>query len=247
MKPQTTPTLKLDLRIIIIILIVVILGMLAMWRPWEATHPDRIVTTTGQAEVSAEPDEFTFTPYFERKGSDTAKSKAELETYGKKLLEDLTKLGVTKENITMNVNAYDIGLRPTGAEPNSNESSVNLTTTIKVTSKDMAQKVQDYLSKTDAKGQVTSQPGFSQAKRSELENQARDKAIKDAKSKAERTASNLNAKLGKVKQVKESQNQGIAYPAIAEDLKQSIGTTGLPVTPGNQPVTASVEVIFELQ
>src|SRR5690606_39059543 len=152
------------------------------------------------------------------------------------------------DSVTLNVNSYDIGLRPSDTiEPSSNDSTVNLTTTIKAPSKEVAQKVQNYLATTDAKGQLTSQPSFSQTKRHELENQARDKAIKDAKEKAERTASNLSAKLGKVKQVKESQNQGISYPAIAEDTKQGAGTSSLPVTPGTQPVSASVEVIFELQ
>lgn len=247
MNPKTQPTFRLDLRIVVIILVIIILAMLAMWRPWESSRSDRTITTTGQAEVKGEPDEFAFSPYFERKGSDATKSKAELETFGKKLLDDLVKLGVPKDNVTLNVNSYDIGLRPTGpAEPSSPESNVNLTTTIKVSSKELAQKVQDYLAATDAKGQLTSQPSFSQSKRQELENQARDKAIKDAQGKAERTASNLKTKLGKVKQVKESQNQGIAYPAIAEDTK-NLGVSGLPVTPGAQPVSTSVEVIFELQ
>lgn len=241
-----TLTLKLDIRTIIIAILLLAIAIMALlWKPWEGSGV-RTLSATGQGEVKSTPDEFVFHPYFERSGDETA-AKNELSTFGTKLISDLKKLGVAESDITVSSNNYGRAEPLIAPDKPTTKQTVTLSSTITVPSKELAQKVQDYLATTDAKGQLTSQSQFSQQKRRDLENQARDKAITDAKSRAEHTAAGLQASLGKVKEVKDG-SQGIVYPLAAEDMaRSSAGSSSLPVTPGQDTVTVSVEVIFELK
>lgn len=251
MKASQKLTFSISHLHIIIFLLVVILGMFALWRPWEGSKAERTITSTGHAEVEGTPDEFTFSPYFQRSGADTAKLKTELDAYGNKLLADLTKLGINKDDITLNSSNFDQSsvspAYPGGQEVEKVESNVMLSVQIKAPNEELAQKVQDYLAKTDAKGQLTSAPNFSKQKRERLEGEARDKATKDARQKAETTAKNLGGSLGKVIKVKDTSSQPPVSPlyGVAED--SSIARSMLPVTPGKDKISLSVEVIFELR
>lgn len=249
MKQPQKLTFSINPLTIIIILLVVIVGMFAMWRPWEGKI-NRTITITGQAEVKGTPDEFTFSPYFQRTGSDSAKLKTELDTFGTKLLADLVKLGVGKDDVTLNSNSYDKQstepVAPDGKPTANSENTVTLSVSIKVPNKELAQKVQDYLSTTDAEGQLTSMPNFSKETRQKLEDEAREKAAKNAREKAERTAKNLGGSVGKVVTIKDSGSSSPVYPmmGIAED---SSTRSSLPVTPGQDTISLSVEVVFELR
>lgn len=236
--------------IAIVILSLVIVSMLALWQPWNGSKVERTITTTGQGEVKGVPDEFIFSPYFQRTGSDSAKLKDELGVFGAKLQTELIKLGVDKDDITLSANSYEKpSIEPYAPDSkpttSSDEDTVTLSVSIKVPSEKLAQKVQDYLATTDADGQLTAYPNFSKQKREQLEDQARDKATKNAREKAERSAKNLGGSIGKVVTVKDSGGSSV-YPtmSIAED---SGSRSSLPVTPGQDEVSISVEVVFELR
>jgi len=233
---------KIDWRVISLALVLIILAMFALWRPWEG-NSERKITITGEASVEATPDEFVFYPRYERSGADTQALKAELATFGTQLQTKLKELGVKEDDITLDSSSYDYGI----AKPEGDSTpTVTLSVTITTPTRELAQKVQDYLATTDAKGQLTAQAQFSDAKRRELENQARDKAIEDARGKADRTARNLDARLGKVVEVKDQQGFGIE-PFARDQAASSQGSSSLPVTPGKDTVTFTVEVVFELR
>ena len=247
-------TLKFDLKTILIITLLVAIGaMTFMWRPWEGSKATRTVSVVGEAEVQATPDEFLFTPYYERKGDDATKLKTELDSFGNKLIEEVQKFGIAKDNITLTSSNYGqatdaVAPAMPGGKPATPESqpTVTLSITIKAPNKELAQKVQNYLGSTDAKGQLTSQAVFSKEKRKELEAQARNKAIEDAKTKAETMARQLNVSIGKVKEVKDSSRSGIIFPMSTEGVA-SDSKTSLPVTPGKDTVSISLEIVFELK
>jgi uncharacterized protein YggE len=243
-------TLKLDYRILCLLLVIVIGVMLSLWRPWEdkPTAATRKITITGEATVKGTPDEFVFYPDFERTGTDLDSMKNELNTFGTQLMADLKKLGVPENKIKLDSSSYDrysyYEDKPSGSQ------TISLYVTITATNKDMAQKVQDYLAKTDAKGQLTSYPQFSTETQKKLENQARQKAIADARSKADESAKNLNVKLGKVVEVKDSSDYGGITPlmmgANSASGVEDKATASLPVTPGEDEVDSSVSVTFAL-
>lgn len=241
---KSSHSINLDLRIVCLIMLTIIVGMLALWRPWEQTSTDdRRITLSGESSIEASPDQFTFSPYYEKTG-DTAK--ADLDALGNDLLDDLKKLGVSEDDVTLGGNSYN-RYYTVAPEDGSSEQTVSLQVQVVVSSKKLAQKVQDYLATTDAKGQLTSQPSFSKEKTKQLQTEAREKAIKDARDKANQTASGLDATVGKVIAVKDRSDQIIfPYPAygVAEDNN---ARKSLPVTPGKQEVTYRIEVTFELR
>jgi uncharacterized protein YggE len=177
-----TLSLKINLKIVCLLLLTIIATMLFVWKPWDTSaNGARKITIVGEAEIEAVPDEFVFYPTFNRTGTDQQKLKEELNTFGQKLQVDLKGLGVKEEDITLDSSSYDLYYYE---KPDSEEKTVTLATTVKVSDKELAQKVQDYLAQTDAQGQLTAQSQFSEKKRKDLETEARDKAIEDARTKA---------------------------------------------------------------
>lgn len=251
MKPTQKLTISINPLIIIVVLLVVIVGMIGLWRPWETGAPERTITVTGQGSVDSTPDEFVFSPYFQRTGEDTAALKAELDTFGNKLLNDLVKLGVPKDDITLNSNSYDApsmgATEPAQPEIQREKQSdtATLHIVIKTSNQALTQKVQDHLATTDAQGQLTATPQFSKQKNDKLESQAREEAIKDARQKADKTAKDLQVSIGKVISVKESAGQSPVFPITADSAERS--TSSLPVTPGTSTASTTVEVVFELK
>lgn len=242
-------TLSISPQVIIVILSAIIVGMFAIWQPWSDDSTKRTITVTGNGETKSTPDEFTFSPYFQRVGTDEAAIKTEINAYGKKLIADLTKLGVAENSIKLNSDNYNSGttsIEPT--EPEMQGTVVLLYVEIKATSSEQAQKVQDYLSTTDAKGQLTPVASFSKQARKKLEETARKAATKDARKQAEQTAENLGSEVGKVISIKEQNSPTQVSPmfrGVAEDSASSSG--GLPITPGQDIIEQSVQVVFELR
>jgi hypothetical protein len=248
-----TVNLKLDLRYVVIFLLVVIAGMLAFWRPWSSsTSADRTISETGDATIKATPDEYVFYPSFESTVSDQTAAKAEVTKTTNEVVDKLKELGVKEEDLTLTVYGYDdydytMMYYPSG-EPDKFTASASIE--IVVSDKDLAQKVQDYLDTTSAKGQLTPQAQFSESKQAELESQARQEAIDDAKAKAEQSAGLLGAKVGDVLTVSEGSGFDI-YPlmrsgtdATAEDIAVS---STLPILPGQNEFSYTVSVTFALR
>ena len=125
--------------------------------------------------------------------------------------------------------------------------------TVTVASKDLSQKVQDYLLTTSPKGAITPYPTFSTAKQKALQAKARSGAIADAKSKAKQNASDLDTKIGKVIEIKDSPTFGGVYPmsvkAGAADIAAATTTESgsLTIQAGQNELNYSVEVVFSLK
>lgn len=241
--------INLDLRIVCLVLLLVIASMFAFWRPWEQNvNNARKITISGESIVKATPDEFKFSPYFEKSDSDTEKAKTELNTLGNKVHDDLVKLGVKDDDITLDSSSYDMYYaKDSSVRSDAINQSVTLSVQITVASKALAQKTQDYLATTEAKGQLTSQPHFSQAKTKKLENEARQKAIVDAKEKAQQTARELGLSVGRVIAINDQPNQfAIPYGSV-DSIAEGKTSSGLLVTPGQQDINYSIEVVFELR
>ncbi len=239
-------SLSLDYRIIILALLAIIVGMLIAWRPWStAVASDRTISVTGEATIKAEPDEYAFFPSYEFKNKD---KDAALDAASKKqdeLVKKLKELGVADKEIKTNANGYKDFYY---ARPESDDLVYNLTITVTVNSRELAQKVQDYLGTTGPTGAVTPQSTFSEAKRKELEGKARDEATKDARAKAEQSAKNLGFKIGKVKSVDDGSgfNGGpISYGRDVIAMESSIKPTGsFSVQPGENELAYSVTVVY---
>lgn len=242
----TNVSFSLDLRYVTLALCVIIVIMLALWRPWsDKTTGTRTVEVTGQATITAKPDEFVFLPSYEFKNVDKAVALADMTKKSDELTAKLKSLGVADNKIETNSSGYDY---PVFYDDNKN-ATYTLSLTVTVNDLELAQKVQDYLISTSPTGSVTPQADFSDKKRSQLESQARDEATKDARSKADQMAKNLGFKLGKVKMIDDSNgfDGGIITPLTSERGASDASTensTSLKVQPGENDLDYSLAVTY---
>lgn len=237
---------KVDFRIVSIVLFLALAVSVFVWKPWTSSEPTRKITISGSATIKATPDEYQLMPYFEFTG-ERAKASTDAATMASGVTANLKELGVKDEQISSNTNSYN---KYTITGSDSGEDTLTLSYTISVTDKAIAQKVQDYFLNTAAKGQLSPQASFSEETQKKLEAEARQKAIDDAKSKASKSAGQVDAKLGKVLAITDDSSGGMMPYAIssgaaeAVDIKSSVS---IPVQSGQNEFTSTVKVEFQLR
>ncbi len=234
---------SLDMRVIILVLLAVIVGMLLVWKPWQTSNAgERTVKVTGEATIKAEPDEFVFYPSYEFKNADKAAALKDIGVKGDEIIAKLKSLGVEDSKIKTNSSGYDypIYFREENSDP-----VYTLSLTVTVASRELAQKVQDYLLTTSPLGQVSPQSTFSEAKHKQLDSDARDKATKEARAKAEQSAKNLGFKVGSVKSVEDGGGFDEVYPlAVGADMAKETAGSRLAVQPGENELHYTVTVTY---
>lgn len=243
-------SLNLDLRFVVLGLLIIIAGMIYAWKPWESSaSSNRTISVSGETTINAIPDEYIFGPSFKEEGTVQADVKTKLAKKTTTVIDELKKLGISEEKIKLNAYGYDDYYY----YRNEDNGNYNASSTIEITvnNQELAQKVQDYLSTTDATGSLTPSAQFSQNKQNELETQARQEAIDDAKTKAQQSADLLSAKLGKV--VTMTENNGFdVYPLYRDSVGIAEGAqpdakSSMPVSPGQNEFTYTVSVTFEIK
>ena len=241
-KNATRMNLSIDLRIVVVGLLLVIIAMVAIWQPWMPKGDDRTVQVTGTSKVTAVPDEFVFSPVYQFVNSDKQVALNQVSSKSDEIVKKLKELGVKDQDIKTNSSGYDYQLYKSDGSTNT---TYSLSLTITVSDKDLAQKVQDYLVTTAPYGAVTPQADFSDGKRTQLENQARDLATKDARAKAEQSAKNLGFSLGPVKTVDDGAGfGGIAYPMAASMQATDSSMKQLTLQPGQNELNYTVTVTY---
>jgi len=237
---------SLDYRFIIGLLIVIIGVMLVLWKPWEPQidAKTRTVEVTGQAKVTATPDEFVFTPAYEFKNEIRETALADVSKKSDEVVKKLKSLGVVDNKIKTNSDGYDY---PIYMGDDKSTPTYTLRLTVTINDKDMAQKAQDYLVSTTPTGAVSPQATFSDSKRKELESKARDDATKEARTKAEQSAKNLGFKVGAVKSVNDGAGFGGIIPAIGRggmELDVASDSSKLQLQPGENDLHYTVTVVY---
>jgi uncharacterized protein YggE len=246
-KDKVNISLSLIYKSVIIFLMLIIVVMLAVWMPWSRNSESRTISVSGESTIMAEPDRYIFSPNYEFKNKDESVSLNQQSEKSNEIITKLKGLGVKDSDIKNNSSGYSTGqMSPVSPD---DDTIYNLSLTITVSDKDLAQKVQDYLLTTGPSGQVTPQPGFSESKRKELEDKARDEATKDARSKAEQIAKNTGAKLGKVKSIQDGGGLGQPEPMLYEykAVSSSSSEQSMPIQPGENELKYTVSVSYYLR
>ncbi len=238
--------------ILVGVMAIAVVVMIVLWRPWESRIPanSRTVEVTGEATVKAEPDEFVFYPTYQFKGADKTALIDQLTKKSDEVVSAVKKLGVEDKNVKSDASGYN---NTYYLDPTTNENVYSLSITITVGTKDMAQKVQDYLVTTSPEGAVTPNATFSKDKQKQLESQARDEATIDARKKADQSAKNLGFKVAQVKTVEDAGGfsgggcgpYGLcAASAQSLEVKAEDTSTSLSVQPGENELSYSVKVVY---
>jgi len=246
---STTLTLRFDLRTIVWALVALNILTLFLWKPWQSSGAaDRTISVSGEAIIEAQPDRFVFNPSYEL-SADTQDAVLSLATKkANTVVDGLKALGIDDKDIKLDTSSYG----QLWYDESNDENKTSVYITVDIDDKDLAQKVQDYLLTTGPEGQITPRYSFTEAKQDELEQQAREKAIADAKSKAEQSAQQLNLRVGKVISVNEGYGFGgidVAYAETASrdgDSNVTV-TSSLPIQPGENEYNFNVTVVFEIK
>lgn len=245
MADSQTITFKINWRLVSLLLALGLVAMLLLWRPWSVHYGpnNRTITVTGQTTIKEAPDEFVFTPNYDFTNADKTAALAALTAKQAEVVTGIKKLGVADKSIKTDSS----GSRDYNYDDTAKTYTYNFTPTVTVSSRDLAQKVQDYLVTTDPTGSVSPNAQFSDTLRKKLETAARGAATKDARTKAEQSAANLGFKLGAVKSVDDSGSGGIFMPmmsrgalSVAADAEQ----TKIAVQPGQNDLEYSVTVVY---
>lgn len=242
--------LSLDLRLISAILLVAVVALVIAWMPWNSkTSDSETIKVTGEAVLKAEPDQFVFYPSYQFKSADKADSSNQATEKGNEVSAKLKDLGIADSKVKVSVDGYMGRPYPDNGV---DEYIYTAQLTVTVDNKDKAQEIQDYLASTQPQGSVTPQGTFSEAKRIELEAQARDQATKDARAKADQSAKNLGFKVGRVKSVEDGVGFNGGGPITLEErgmaaMDSTAASSTLVVQPGENEIRYSVTVTYFLK
>lgn len=246
-----TVSIKLDLRLLCAALALVIAGMLVVWQPWDDQSAKKTITVNGQAVIDEEPDQYVFTPSFHAGAAGAAEAVAKVSQKGNEVVQALKGLGLSDDQLTTRVDSNEGGgIEPQIYPPRPGQGGEPYAAyyyiVARVKDKAQAQKITDYLAKNGASGGITPQAEFAQETRAQLDAQIRQKALQDARAKAETEARELGIKLGGVVSVSEESRGGGMMPmdARAEATKNQASP---PVLTGTQQVSLSLTVTYAIK
>lgn len=251
-----TINIRLDLRLLAAILALIIVGMLSVWQPWnKQTDPKKSLTVTGQATVEHIPDEYVFSPSFSATGASSTEAVGKVSEVGNKIIAGLKELGIKDDQLTTRVDSTDSG-SSNGAEiqpsnpaqgPHNGDFTAYYYITCRVKDKALAQRVTDYLATSGATGGITPRADFSLETREQLDAQVRQKAIQDARRKAETEAQELGVKLGDVISLSEDQERG-GPQALGSKAEASTNNLGnVPILSGRERIFLSLVISYEIR
>ncbi|HVZ11574.1 MAG TPA: SIMPL domain-containing protein [Patescibacteria group bacterium] len=205
-------------------------------------------SVTGEGKVDVVPDTAEISAGIQvndAKTSDEAEQKVSEEN--NKIIAAVEAVGVKKEDIkTSNYSINpNVVYEPFGGKPSNNGYAGNATVTIKVRDVKLASKVIDAA--TSAGSNYVSNNGFTVDDPSRFREEARNKAIEDAKSQAQKLASQLGINLGKITNIVESSPDN---PQPMMDKTYAVaplaaGRTAPDIQPGTGTISSTVTLYFE--
>jgi len=208
-----------------------------------AAAPAKTVTASGSGTVHATPDQADMSFGVSATNANAKKALDAASKAVAKVTTALEKAGIAKEDVqTQNVSVspnYDYN----AAKPTITGYSANIT--VQVTVKDIG-KLGDVISAANAAGADNIQgPSFTLSDDSDLHGQAIDKAVADAKKRAEAMAKAAGKTVGDVVSITEASSVSPG-PLYEGDVARAAGAS-VPISLGQLDVVAEVTVIYELK
>ena len=216
-------------------------------REEQAIQANREITVQGTGEVVTVPTIANITLSAQTGPQKTAEvALTQLSTTANNILSAVKTFNIDKKDIT----TQDLSINPVYdyAEGRQTLRGFEVRESIVVTIRDL-EKVGEVVASATAQG--VSQVGgidFTVENKEELATQAEEKAIADAKEKAQRLAKELGATLGEVKSYNaNSSAPGPVYKTLAFDTAEAVGGVVPPIEQGSTKTTAVVTIVFELR
>lgn len=207
---------------------------------------------TGEGKVEAKPDSGVVSVGVIARAKTSEEAQNLLNTSINKVIGSIKQLGVPEESIkTENYNIYpeygDVsGIRDAGnGNPNAitgYNASTNIS--INVNSSELANKVVDTAMANGAN--QTNGVNFEVKDKEAALNEARGKAVADAKAKAENAAKIAGFSLGKIINYSESEGGDYPRPMMAKAADSAGGSVPTQVQPGTNEIVVSVTLSYEI-
>lgn len=211
--------------------------------------PASTITVTGTGKMDQAPQIATFVTTVSVSDDDKTKATDSVNTKMTDIVNSLKNFGIADSDIqTAQISVYEnkgaevMTYPPRPVDVKKWQASNTITVKLKDTSK--ASALSDLLTRSGATS--VSGPNFAINDTSSSDAELLTKAVEDAKSKAEAAAKAGGRTLGKMITLTEGGNNQIypTYAAFGKGLDSSVPT---PVEPGNQTLTKTVTVIYELR
>ncbi|OGK66252.1 hypothetical protein A2313_01065 [Candidatus Roizmanbacteria bacterium RIFOXYB2_FULL_41_10] len=204
----------------------------------------RELSVVGEGKVEVIPDTAVVEVGVTVNNIDTARqTQNQLTQTNNQIISALTKIGVAKKDIkTTNISIYP-NYSYDGAVSDIIGYNGNATLSVTVKNVSKASEVVDVATQNGA-NEVRG-PNFTLNKPEKYREEARNKAIDNAKEQAEKLAKNLGIRLGKIVNIVESSpisSQDYYYPRAAAE---GMGGGGPTYEPGSQTITSTVTLYFE--
>lgn len=203
----------------------------------------RELSVVGEGKVEVVPDTAVVEVGVTVNNIETAReAQNSLTVTNNQIINALTKIGVEKKNIkTTNISVYP-NYSYDGAVSNIIGYNGNANLSVTVKNIDKASQVVDIATQNGA-NEVRG-PNFTLDKPEKYREEARNKAIENAKEQAQKLAKNLGIRLGKIVNIVESSPiDNNYYPRMAAEGLGGAGGPGY--EPGSQTITSTVTLYFE--
>ncbi len=205
----------------------------------------RSITVTGQGEVSAKPDKAELSVGVQTTGK-TAKEALDLNNGAMMgLFESMDAAGIPEQDIqTSNFNVSPRYARYNDRETPPDIVGYNVSNTVRITVRDLdglGQFIDDFVQRG---ANTLNGIQFGLSDPAAKQNEARVKAIEDARAKAKLYAETAGAQLGQVLVIQETASP-MPMPMMARMSMEAADS--VPIAPGQQTVTARITITFALE
>jgi uncharacterized protein YggE len=213
-----------------------------------STTKDTLFTVSGKGEVTAIPDTATLSLGVTKKANTVQAAQDEVNTIINKLTQDLQTLGVQAKNIKTTNYSVNPEYDYSAGNQKLTGYSVDTNLEVQITPIDKANQAVDISTRDGATNVGGIQFVVADDKQKQLENQARQQAIDDAKSKAALLSNEAGIKLGRIIDVQETpQYSPMPYVANSLMAKTADGISSPPteLNPGQNKITTTVTLSYE--
>jgi uncharacterized protein YggE len=208
------------------------------------TNPEHTISVTGSGKVTVIPDMATINLGVVTERTTAKAARQDAAAAMTRVVDAVRKLGIADKDITTaNVSLNPVYDYPNNAAPKIRGYQMQNTISIKV--RDLT-KLSDVVDNSVAAGATTVDGiSFDVADRTAAEAQARETAVKDAKTKADTLANGLGVRVTGVASVAESVSTPVWYqPTMAAGAAAGDKAAQTPVLPGSTDVVITVQVAF---
>lgn len=232
-------------RHIVLFLAVTLVGSAACTDSHTEAAPSRTVTVTGTGEAQAAPDEARINAGVQSVADTVVAASRDNEEKIRKIMEALSEQGIGESDI--GTTDYGIWAQQNFEDGQTTITGYHVSNVVVVTIKDIA-KVGDVLAAvTNAGANTVHGINFSVSDTEALEKEARERAMADARRRAESLAGLADVTLGDVVTLSTSEGPGYGPMMMeAAAMRRSDSAPRPTITPGQQNVTVQVQVTYAI-